>query len=479
MIVRSLLAFALSVSVAAVTPVQAQLAAALTPCTVRGLTGDVRCGGVRVPEDRRAPAGRQIDLRVVVARATEPARQNDPLVLLAGGPGQAGTEMGEFATEAFSLVRRTRDIVLVDARGTGSSNGLRCALMRRPEDFGGSTLYPRESVRTCRDSLSRVADLSRYTTEQIADDLDAVRRALGYTQLNLYGTSYGSRLAFAYIRRHPTSVRTAVLKAVAPPTMIAPMNYAQDAERAFGLLERDCKADTACARAFPSPRADLDTVLARAARGEVRAPVPNGRGGVDTITVSRDAIAGSLMSVMQSAMQRSMVPRLLRVAAAGDSRPLATAVVQARRAIDVLISAGMHLSVSCSDDGARLDTAAARADDARTFLGGSRVRMLADACREWAVATPVASAGTAVRATTPVLLVSGELDPNTPPRHADEALRALPNGRHVVLAGVAHGWSNVTACGAAFVAQFIERASARDLDVSCGAVSSAPKFAMP
>ena len=78
-----------------------------------------------------------------------------------------------------------------------------------------------------------------------------------------------------------------------------------------------------------------------------------------------------------------------------------------------------------------------------------------------------------------MLLVSGELDPNTPPRHADEALRTLPNGRHVVLAGVAHGWSNVAACGAAFVAEFIDRASARELDVSCGAVSSAPRFVMP
>lgn len=479
MIARSLSAFALSTSIAGITPVHAQPAVSLTPCAVRGLAGDVRCGIVRVPEDRGMPAGRQIDLRVVVARATETPRQNDPLVLLAGGPGQAGTEMGEFATDAFSLVRGTRDLVLVDARGTGSSNPLRCALMRRPEDYGGSTLYPRESVRTCRDSLSRIADLRRYTTEQIADDLEAVRRALGYPQLNLYGTSYGSRLAFAYIRRHPTSVRTAVLKAVAPPTLIAPMNYAQDAEHAFGLLERDCKADTACARAFPSPRADVDTVLARAARGEVRAPVPNGRGGVDTIVVSRDAIAGSLMSVMQSAMQRSTVPRLLRVAAAGDPRPLATTVVQVRRAIDSIISAGMHLSVSCTDDGARLDTAAARTDDARTFLGGSRVRMLADACREWPIAPPDPAAGTAVRATTPVLLVSGDLDPNTPPRHADEALRTLPNGKHVVLAGVAHGWSNVTACGATFVAEFIERASARELNVSCAAVSSAPRFAVP
>jgi pimeloyl-ACP methyl ester carboxylesterase len=450
----------------------------LAPCAVRGLTGDVRCGSVRVAEDPHKPGGRRIDLRVVVARATSADRAPDPLVLLAGGPGQAGTDMGEFATEAFSRVRVSRDIVLVDARGTGGSGALRCALMRRPADLVGSTIYPAASVRVCHDSLARTADLTRYTTADIADDLEVVRKALGYSRLNVYGTSYGTRLALTYLRRHPASVRTLVLKAVAPPTMVAPMNYAADAERAFGLLERDCKADSACARAFPSPRADLDTVLARAARGEIRVPVPNGTGGGDTLAVARDAIAGSLMTLMQSASQRSLIPKALHDAAAGDTRALATVVIQTRRAVDAAIASGMHLSVSCADDGGRLDTVAAARADAGTFLGPSRVRMLADACIAWPMPHS-AAAGAAVRATGPVLLVSGELDPNTPPRHADQALRTLPNGRHIVLAGVAHGWSNVAECGAAFVADFIARASTAGLDLGCATVSSAPKFVVP
>jgi pimeloyl-ACP methyl ester carboxylesterase len=450
----------------------------LQPCTVRGLSGDIRCGSVRVAENRSAPGGRHIDLRVVVARATGSNRAPDPLVLLAGGPGQAGTEMGPFATEAFSLVRETRDLVLVDARGTGASGPLRCVLMRRPEDLVGSTIYPTASVSLCRDSLSRIADLTRYTTADIADDLEDVRRALGSPRLNLYGTSYGTRLALVFLRRHPASVRAMVLKAVAPPTMTAPMSYAEDAERAFRLLERDCRADTACARAYPSPRADLDSVLARASRHALRAAMPNGSSS-DSVTLSRDAIAGSLLTLLQSAGQRALVPKALHEAALGDARQLAAVVIQVRRAVDAAISSGMHLSVSCVDDGTRLDTTAARRDDGRTFLGSSRVRMLADACREWSVSRTDASAGTAVRSTAPVLLVSGELDPNTPPRHADEALRTLPNGRHVVLAGVAHGWSNVERCGATFVADFIARASTAGLDVACAAVSGAPRFLVP
>src|SRR4026208_198205 len=185
----------------------------LAPCTVRGLSGEVLCGSVRVPEDPVKPAGRQIDIAVVIARAIGPGREPDPFVLLAGGPGQAGTEMGPFASEAFGAVRQQRDLVLIDARGTGRSNPLRCALLRRPEDFAAWTLYPPESVRRCRDTLACIA---------------GALKAFGWPQLNLYGTSYGTRLALEFLRRHESSVRSVVLKAVAPPSLIAPLNYAPD-----------------------------------------------------------------------------------------------------------------------------------------------------------------------------------------------------------------------------------------------------------
>jgi pimeloyl-ACP methyl ester carboxylesterase len=450
----------------------------LTPCAVRGLDGDVRCATVRVPEDRAHPDRRQIDLAIVVASATATPRAADPFMLLAGGPGQAGTQMGPFATQAFARVREHRDIVLIDTRGTGRSNGLRCAMMRHAEDLGGASMFPDASVRQCRDSLQRVADLTQYTTAAIADDIEAVREALGAPQLNLYGTSYGSRVALVYLRRHPTSVRTIVLKAVAPPTLIAPMNYAEDAQRALGLLERDCMADGACAK-MGSPTRNLERTLARAAAGEIRAAAPPGMGpSPDTITISRDAIAASLVGAMQSAGSRAQLPLLLRRAADGTTTPLAALVVGYRQALDQEISSGMFLSVSCGEDGRRIDLARARRDDGRTFLGSVRVRMLADACASWILPPETPGAYDPVRAMAPVLLVSGVLDPNTPPRHAEQALRTLPNGRHVLLQGVAHGWSNVDGCGAAFVADFVARASTAGLDVRCGARSSAPPFAV-
>lgn len=449
---------------------------ALSPCTIRGLEGDVRCGSVRVPENPRNNSGRQLDLFVVVARATGSDRAPDPFLLLAGGPGQAGSLMGEFATDAFGRVRERRDIVLMDVRGTGRSSPLACRLMRRSADLVDWTMYPGDAVRLCRDSLSRQADLTMYTTSIIADDIEAVRRDFDWPALNLYGTSYGSRVALAYLRQHPTSVRALVLKAVAPPAMVAPMNYAEDSEAAFRLLERDCRADTACARAFPNVRADLDSVLARAQQGRLRAAV-----GTDTLAVSRDAVASVILGNLQSTGARSRLPLLLRSAARGDVTPLTGLIVQYRQQLDATLAMGMHLSAACADDGNRLDVAAARATDDRTFLGSSRVRMLAEACTIWTPMPEARDTHAPVRSNAPVLLVSGELDPNTPPRWAEQAQRTLSNARHVVLRGVAHSWSNVTHCGADFVAEFVRQASVRDLNVSCAEKSSAPAFltAMP
>lgn len=466
-LVVSLMLFLFAAEVSAQSPV-------LTPCTVSGLSGDVRCATVSVPENRSRPE-RRIEIAVVVARATGGSRAPDPFILLAGGPGQSGTAMGPFATEAFSGVREHRDIVLIDSRGTGRSNGLRCALMRQATDLAGWTIYPPQSVRFCRDSLSRSNDLTQYTTANVADDLEDVRRAFGWPAVNLYGTSYGSRVALTMLRRHGASVRSVVLKAVAPPQVIAPMNYAEDADVALALLDRDCQVEPACSSLTPTVRGDLRAVAARADSGLITVNVPWAN-GPQPVVVTRDAIVSTLMGALQSAGDRSRLPILLRQAASGDVSVLGALLARYRAGLDQQIFMGMHLSVMCGEDGRRADLDSARSTDGRTFLGSSRVRMMLEACRDWTIPAETPGAFEPVRSNVPVLLVSGELDPNTPPRLAEIALRTLPNGRHVVLRGVAHGWSNVSACGSAFVAEFVARASARDLDVTCAGTSSAPPF---
>jgi pimeloyl-ACP methyl ester carboxylesterase len=458
------------------------VAAQLTPCSVAGLTGDVRCGTVDVFENRTTRSGRRLALSVIVARATEADRAPDPFFLFAGGPGQAASGMVDFANTAFSVVRRTRDLVLVDVRGTGQSNPLNCRLYRKPTDFLGE-FYPEASVRHCRDSLGALADLRQYTTPNIADDIDDVRAALGYDRINIYGTSYGSRLAFVYMRQHPGHVRSVVMKAIVPTNAHMPMGYAQDADRALELLARDCAADRDCAAEYPNFASEFRTVVARAKQGTLRGawPAQRAMSGIqpgDSITIDADALTSTVMGFMQSVGSRASLPRAVHRAFLGDGSELLQAILFYRTSLDGgQIAIGMHLSVMCSEDTRWLDPRKAAEDNARSFLGDARVRAQLSACRNWPQGDPGRGYDQPVRGDAPVLLVSGELDPNTPARWGEEALKTLPNGRHVILPLVAHNFSSAATCGAQFVADFIERASARDLDLSCATQIRLPPFA--
>lgn len=451
---------------------------ALEACTLPGVEGQVRCGVYNVFENRGGRAGRTIPLFIAVLPAAESPGAPDPLFVLAGGPGQAASSLAGFANSAFADVRRHRDIVFVDLAGTGRSAPLDCRMYPTAQDLVGD-FYPIARVRACRDSLAPHADLRRYTTATLMDDLDDVRAALGYETINLYGTSYGTRAALEYVRRHRTHVRAIVLKAVAPPTMPGPMHYAQDTERSLHYLFRACAADSACSAAFPDPAAEFRQVLERADRGTLHGLVPDPAGGppVD-LPLSRGTVASTLLGLLQNSNSAVRLPLLVHTTVAGDTRSLVEAIVAYRGALDAAISFGMHLSVECSEDAPRLDPAAARADRG-TALGDYRVAQLAAACRAWGRSELPPDAAEPVRSDVPALLVSGTLDPNTNERWGDEAARYLGNSTHVVIPNLSHGFSSIMECGATFIAAFIAAGSVDGLDVSCKDRVQLPPFALP
>ena len=220
----------------------------LVPCAVEGATGDVQCGRYPVWEDRAAKTGRQIELNIIVLRATESPRERDPLFVLAGGPGQAPSTIVNFSATTFAEVRRHRDIVLLDLRGTGKSDALTCPELatQQPNGTLDDDWLPPDGVRQCRERLERRVDLRLYTTEIAIADLDEVRAALGYEQINLYGTSYGTRAAQIYMRDFPQHTRTVTLKGIVPQSMAAPATHAVDGELAWRSLVARCHADAAC-----------------------------------------------------------------------------------------------------------------------------------------------------------------------------------------------------------------------------------------
>lgn len=435
------------------------------PCAIPGAEDPV-CGTVVVFENRSQRTGRTIALRVVLlpARTRHPAP--DPLFIIASGPGQAASSLADFASETFAGIRRQRDIVLVDARGTGGSNPLNCTLYPDLRSYFGD-LFPVDAVRACRAKLAAVTDLRQYTTRNLADDLDDVRAALGYHRVNIYGTSYGTAAARVYLARHPAHVRAIVLKAIAPMTPMPVLSFARDAQHAIDRLIYDCTADSACHRAFPNLPAEADSVFERLNRrdqpSEARDP---DTGRSQRVMVSRGAFAAALLSALQGPSTASSVPALLHQVYAGDYRPAARLMVALRHFANTELSWGMHFSVICTEANPPVDSAVIARESAGTFLGDYRVQQQIQACREWPRGDSTGF-GVIPSSSVPALLSSGELDPNTPPRWGVEAARTLSAARHLVIRYGTHNFGNLHGCLDVLIDRFIDAGSAAALDTSC------------
>lgn len=377
--------------------------------------------------------------------------------MLAGGPGQAATEAFVPLLKAFERVNRRRDIVLVDQRGTGKSNPLDC-----PLDPNTPPALALASTARCAQALK--ANLKLYTTAIAADDLDAVRSALGYGRINLYGGSYGTRLALAYLRRHPERVRTAILDGVNPPDASLGETVAADAQRALEMVFARCRADSACHKAFPNLNSALKALLARLDRGPLTVTIADPTSGLPRpVKLDRTVLALTIQSLSYAPETVSLLPLLIYSAYRSDNwRPLAAQLQLTVGNIGDQVSFGMRLSVLCAEDIPFIRAEAAGS----TYLGNAWVQALRETCSVWPRGAIPADFKQPVTSNTPVLLLSGEADPITPPRNAERARRTLPNALALVVPGAGH----ITAfggCTPRIVADFLAAGSGRALDIVC------------
>ena len=420
----------------------------LRDCPLDGVDGRVRCGTFDVIENRAQP-GRRIGLRLVILEATGPTRRPDPFLPLSGGPGQSATPLARTFSRVLAGVRRDRDIVLVDVRGTGESNPLYCDIASPPWTRSFD-LMPPDAIRGCRDALQDRADLRSYTTAAVAQDLDEVRSALGVEVWNVFGASYGTRLAQEYTRAFESRVRTLTLHGVASPSMAIPLPYARDAQQAVNKLLDE------------PTRAKLTRVLEQLAREP--AIVPNATGEV---AVSAGELSEALRNMLYNARAAASAAEMIDAALNGDYRAAAAAVLQQRRGFSSDIALGMFLSVTCTEDIPRITEAAIAEATRDTFMGDYRVRQQMTACRNWTAGTLPANAAAPLRSRVPAFLISGEVDPVTPPQNAEEVARTLPNARHVIIPRHGHTLSIGQPCISTALQRFIETANAHALDVSC------------
>ena len=451
------------------TVVQAQTSF-LSPCNIPDVKG-ARCGTYQVWEDREAKSGRRIGLNVVVLPATG-SREPDAVTYLAGGPGDAATRQVAYLAALFAEVRKHRDILLVDQRGTGKSHPLECDLY--PGDDPQTALgpfMPADRVRACRASLAKTSNLQMYTTAPSVDDLDEVRAALGYDRLDLFGGSYGSRAALVYVRRHPEHVRVAVLEGISPPSDLVQLRFPRYAQNAIESVFAACRADSKCSKAFPDPAHDLQVILARTAARPVDSEILDSRtGDALHVALSRNLLGEALRYLLYQSGTALYVPTLLHQAASGDVAPLAEFALASRRELVNGVGWGLYLSATCSEDLPFINSQDVEREAKGTFLGDHRYREQRAACDAWTRGPIPADFHQPVRADTPVLLISGSWDPVTPPSDAQDAEATLPRSLKIVIPGGAHsydGLPDADTCVATIANQFVSHGSATGVDTSC------------
>jgi pimeloyl-ACP methyl ester carboxylesterase len=445
----------------------------LHPCTSADGPTDAYCGTFTVFEDRAAKTGRQINLWIVVLPATRPVSR-DPLIFLAGGPGQGAAQLARQIRAAFRTVQGTRDIVLVDQRGTGKSNPLNC---RSDANSLREITEPDESS---LDRLKRClagynADVRLYTTNIAMDDLDDVRAYLGYDRVNLYGGSYGTRAALVYLRRHGEHVRTMVLDGVAPMDMRLPLFTARDAQRALDKLLTDCDVDSACRQAFPELSARIRSLLQRLEQSPAMVRIVHPRTGIaEDVRVEARVVASILFSALYAPLTASIVPALVDAAERNEFQSL-FALGLAGEGTGENMSVGMQLSVLCSEDAARVTPADLQQATTGTFFGSHLLGNQLKACEIWPRGVVEASYYEPVVSDVPALVLSGDLDPVTPPTWGESVVKSLENGRHITVPGTGHGVVG-TACGQKLIQDFLDNASAASLDASCVPLIKRPPF---
>ena len=448
---------------------------ALTPCEVPGISVKAQCGRYEVFEDRASGKGRKISLRIVVLPATGSERAPDPIVYIAGGPGSSAVEDARGIVELFGKLRERRDLVFIDQRGTGDSHPLDCPLYN-PADLQSflGYFFPLDAVRKCREQLEPKANLTLYTTPIAMDDLDEVRAALGYDQLNIFGASYGTRAAMVYMRQHPKHVRTVSLLGPAPTNQFMPQDFALHNDRALQGILAECAANEPCNQAFPNLRAETKAVLARLLKGPVEVEVkpPEGRSGTASrakVKLSRDLAAEAIRYMLYSPGAASQVPLFLHLAAQGNFVPLAEAALRYRRNLVGTGSNGLYLSITCAEDLPFIKPGEGERMAANTFLGDYRLQQQREACALWPRGTVPSNYSEPTRSTAPVLILTGEWDPVTPPSNGEAVARHLPNSLHVVVPHGAHGFGGLEGadCIVQLNTEFVERGTVKGLDTSC------------
>ncbi len=421
---------------------------------------DARCADYQVPLDPARPDGKKIRLHVAVVPATGKSPRPDPLFFFAGGPGQSAVEAALPMWPLFREVLKHRDLVLIDQRGTGKSTPLGCKADEEIELASDDETLARRT----RECLERQkVDVRFFTSRQAVADVEFVRQALDYEQINVMGVSYGTRVAQLVLREYPQQVRGIVLDGVLPPALVLGPEFADNLAASLQKLFFHCAADAVCREAFPRLEQDWQTYLALPL--EERRPVKLRHprtGEMLELEASRQALDMAVRLLSYSSDTRALLPLVIHEAAPGNWQPLLSQALQVAASLEGNLAEGMHNSVVCAEDVPYYKEIPE--DDHRVL--GRMMRQLQLVCRFWPRGESFADVHRPLQSDTPALLLSGELDPVTPVSYGEEALKQFSRGWHLVVPGQGHNVSP-RGCVPELVADFLDTLELDDEKAAC------------
>jgi pimeloyl-ACP methyl ester carboxylesterase len=438
----------------------------LQPCFIgakgSGVSTAAHCGTLSVPENRNQP-DRMIDLNVAVIKSTSSDKLKDPLLLLAGGPGQGAVDTFAGMTGLFSALLPRRDLVMVDQRGTGQSNPLRCEV--DPEEL--ETLNDMNSeawkdwTRDCHASLD--ADTRFYTTTVAIEDLETVRQALGIEQWNLYGGSYGTRKALTYMKLFPASVRSVVLDSVVAQDEALGTSHEANLRSTLSRVFRKCDADEACQEAFGDAEQQMWKFLDGLQDNPITLRLQNSdTGRYETVTMTREYAVLALRMFSYSPETMGLIPLMVSLANNGQPETMAHQSLMVMNSLTQGLNNALEMSVTCAEDVPFMPTETRQSN---SLFGDNLFELMHARCALWDAIVVDESFKAPVESDIPTLLLSGEYDPVTPPEFAEKAMQTLSNAQHLVAKGQGH-IVGTRGCMPKVVAAFIKNPEA-ELDSSC------------
>lgn len=425
-----------------------------------------RCGTLNVPENWEKPSGKKISIYFAVLPAKKKRSKPDPMFFFSGGPGQAATESYAMMMRGFSQINRHRDVVLIDQRGTGRSSPVRCDA----SVFQDLTKEPNNKelmawLKKCADGQKK--QLQYYRTIESVQDFNAVRKALGYKDINLYGISYGTRVAQTYMRRYAKHVRTVILDGVVPQSMpLGREVFIQGPDRVKTWLLLRCKADKACNKAFPKLKESIAAVekIIKEKQPVVNMIHPRTNKTLKVrLTWSSWGLGFRLFGYSSSMV--SVLPLLIHNShKTNDVRPLFKWVVAQMESLQGMLGQ-LENSVLCSEDMPFL-TQDMKTKKSATGYGAKRLETSLLMCKVWPHKKAHPDFKKPVVSSIPTLLLSGQFDPVTPPSYAKQVAKHLSSGLEVVVPGEGHGVIGMS-CIPRLAQQFVQEASVKKLKPAC------------